>query len=1560
MAKYSQFIDIRPGYESVVDLGSDERNPNLWREYVVHEDMNVALEKICASFKMEDKNQRRSFWIHGAYGSGKSYAGLVLKHLFTDKPAAIEEFFDDHELIRPRKNAFMSIRNKGQGDFLLVWNSGTTGIADGSRLMMEMEFGIRQALAEKFGDKAYFGESSLVEEAQRLIKDEAINWEAVFNSSAYRLSSDYGDVEEFRDEVLSGDKEACAAVSAVCRDKGWAVCSTVERFKAWIADVIRGNGLSDKGIIVIWDEFTDFVRNGGEDNVLQNLSEFCKDQPFFMFLIVHVDPSWLNRLGEETYNRIMHRYHKLEFRISENAALDMIADTIQCRNGMERDWDDQRGKLVKSLRGKVDEITFGFPTDQIKRLCPIHPTTLRLLTKVSESFAASQRTLFSFMKDQAKADKKVGFLHYIATEGPDDWRWLTIDYLWDYFFSTESDFTGFNDVARKAFRLFEEKQEQVEKNQELLRVLKAVYLLIAVMSTDRLTSTAYLTSVRKTRNITATGKSLRLCFAGQLAEKVVDDHLQTLSALNLIDLEPKGDDSILNLPYGNHVEKFDLRFEKIRQEFTRYALFKKNGEFARSLENALWPESDALSSRIVAAAACDETNSVKQRLEEVRKDLLASPNKFGVLAIVASERPNAAQIHKKIQKLIVPSPTLSSEENEDVAKRLIVCVLQEPLSEKTLDEWYRAKTHLELAKEEGKGGEKDKREQEASVTVAAWSAGVAASSLVAFYGDKTLANAYGFDHLRKIAAEVVFDLFDAAPERILKTATLYKKSNKTSAQAGVAHISPSAQFKNIEDTLSQLGVWNARSIDELADGDDPKRAPIAKLARFIRSQLTQGSTVKLDELWETLQRAPFGYADNIACAYLLGFVLRFWQDSDFNWLHDGAAHPLNEENLQTLILNLCQKKTLNETLSSGTETWRNFKEYLKNTFGMSAQEVVNELKARQMLRARTSEKIGVPIWAYKYVDVSELNAEDRDVYVQLVDLFSRFALDQNEDQEKVMSSALRLFSGKGRIRKLLSENFKNQALGFTALKTFICDASEILRGSFASLELNDVDLADDLRALMQSDVYSWTEEQTRAKVQTLALEYELIAALNFALDVREKKTPKLIAILRNKFLGVRVPGAALETLNFPWFKALNNMRSLTDAESIWKIGSAEEKREFVDALQRYGREAWQNLVNPAASLEKYVESLGVECQENDTEKILSALSPGSYDAPEPSFKKRVEDELGQLEHERAKERLKLKWSEISRFDDVEAWCQHYQTPIQWVVPNEKSAYFAALIHVFDNRPISKSDVENALQYFENELEDFGFLQDETLIEDKFIAQINPQNLEDFQAEREEIMKAILVKCGSKVSRWATDGGKIKTIVDDRLHQIARKRAEAERKRIESRLLKRWDEISGFKTIDDWGDYFQTPILWVVAEDARAHFKCVAQICARQEPSFTEAKNALDYFENNDDFEYLSNSEYVRRRFLEETNVQAGDIEAFEAHYNEIVAAVKKQCGSRVYDWRLQSGKIAKIIKTELNAYYEKVKKNDAVKNVQTMNGEELRRRVIDAMHEFPELYRHFA
>ena len=63
---------------------------------------------------------------------------------------------------------------------------------------------------------------------------------------------------------------------------------SLDTFKKWISAVIENNGLSKSGIFFIWDEFTEYVANSDEQTILQQLSEFCKVQPFFMLFVVPV------------------------------------------------------------------------------------------------------------------------------------------------------------------------------------------------------------------------------------------------------------------------------------------------------------------------------------------------------------------------------------------------------------------------------------------------------------------------------------------------------------------------------------------------------------------------------------------------------------------------------------------------------------------------------------------------------------------------------------------------------------------------------------------------------------------------------------------------------------------------------------------------------------------------------------------------------------------------------------------------------------------------------------------------------------------------------------------------------------------------------------------------------------------------------------------------------------------------------------------------------------------------------------------------------------------------
>ena len=59
MAKYINYIKLSPHYESMVYIDSDSLNLDMWKDYIVHEDMKTAIEAVCDSLKYEDPDKRQ-------------------------------------------------------------------------------------------------------------------------------------------------------------------------------------------------------------------------------------------------------------------------------------------------------------------------------------------------------------------------------------------------------------------------------------------------------------------------------------------------------------------------------------------------------------------------------------------------------------------------------------------------------------------------------------------------------------------------------------------------------------------------------------------------------------------------------------------------------------------------------------------------------------------------------------------------------------------------------------------------------------------------------------------------------------------------------------------------------------------------------------------------------------------------------------------------------------------------------------------------------------------------------------------------------------------------------------------------------------------------------------------------------------------------------------------------------------------------------------------------------------------------------------------------------------
>lgn len=53
--QYKDFLEISPNFESVVDIDADKRNQNLWREYIVGDDMENLVDVLCSRLAMKPR-----------------------------------------------------------------------------------------------------------------------------------------------------------------------------------------------------------------------------------------------------------------------------------------------------------------------------------------------------------------------------------------------------------------------------------------------------------------------------------------------------------------------------------------------------------------------------------------------------------------------------------------------------------------------------------------------------------------------------------------------------------------------------------------------------------------------------------------------------------------------------------------------------------------------------------------------------------------------------------------------------------------------------------------------------------------------------------------------------------------------------------------------------------------------------------------------------------------------------------------------------------------------------------------------------------------------------------------------------------------------------------------------------------------------------------------------------------------------------------------------------------------------------------------------------------------
>lgn len=88
--KYSEIVGVEEHFKSAFDITSDFGDS--WKTFISNDKFENNMGQIIKSFTSPVFNNRKSIWVQGTYGTGKSHSLAVIEHLLCDEYENIEDY----------------------------------------------------------------------------------------------------------------------------------------------------------------------------------------------------------------------------------------------------------------------------------------------------------------------------------------------------------------------------------------------------------------------------------------------------------------------------------------------------------------------------------------------------------------------------------------------------------------------------------------------------------------------------------------------------------------------------------------------------------------------------------------------------------------------------------------------------------------------------------------------------------------------------------------------------------------------------------------------------------------------------------------------------------------------------------------------------------------------------------------------------------------------------------------------------------------------------------------------------------------------------------------------------------------------------------------------------------------------------------------------------------------------------------------------------------------------------------------------------------------------------
>ena len=967
--KYNDIVTLRsmkPAYNIKYE------GPDDWKSFIANDQFNDLLRKTISAVRNNDADNHKPIWIAGTYGSGKSHAGAVLKHLLCDSIDKITEYVDEeyhdskYDLLR---NSLMNLRHDTR--LFPVNLYGQQDIAHEADLSLQLQKEVKNALKKE-------GISITVQtdfdNYIQHIENEPAFWEMLIQNND-ELRSVAPSTDKLKSRLRSCDTEVLDRMRMALRNGGYSIPLQTANLQNWLFEVqgeLRKQG-TYKGLLIIWDEFTDIVRSDiGVQllKILQNIAEAMmspENDSYFLFLS---HPSALNSLKEAERTQTMGRYHYVTYNMETVSAFRIMSKKFKVE-------DREKYELHRQYFCSIlDELLTEFSSSStdpsqtkadLSNLFPLHPATANLATYFAREAGSSSRSVFEFLAcNEVKA-------FFDDEETYANKETITSDYLWDYvqeYF--ESDSVRFGAVTEK----FNSNHVTVEaQGNEYLAVFKGVLLLNA------------LNNIANESSVTPSEENILKLFEGTMLYDNVPAILAYFNEKGIIQRQPDGNYSILYtaLP-SNEIQgiKDDLR--KTTYLYTDEVIVY-GGVANAMIDRWLLKATRQVSFKFFSLSSNEYV--LLNKLENFSRTALS----YSVVLAIFVGRTK--------QELIELQAIVEKAVKDERFLKICFFVVQTPMDEKKYERFIEYQANATCAQKHGLADQKETYSKNSEEMISNWMSEIRSGSITWY-----LHSEQGVISGSKIASalntNIAPKIFTAGLESLMliqmRNSNTYWK--KASVKATVDSVLSYNTKQEVYDKLVPQGKHVEYLFQDSLDDnlewkqDVGDEHPLKKVSNYIDSVLkryrTNNQVFNLGEKLLDLTKPPYGLFQSYGPMAMVAFAMRKYVGKIF----DTNGKPRTAKHLVDDIVEMFKVwesgKTSNklnfmfESKEAGSITKNLIKRFkLDRLPGYS--DVSSLTDARWAMTHEYSASVGYPLWSLKYVpECSDENRELIDGIIKVI------------------------------------------------------------------------------------------------------------------------------------------------------------------------------------------------------------------------------------------------------------------------------------------------------------------------------------------------------------------------------------------------------------------------------------------------------------------------------------------------------------------------------------------------------------------------------------------------